>query len=296
MNKREERMLDQLSGLVPANAADDIAAFREAILQYDALGAVLRKVPVDPVDNERLFLIGRNTWVGGMAMKLLKKHTGKKVLVVYASGRTEEEHKLWPEIMRIDPIIRQLPKDDWLVFVGGGKSGMKVARAAGHDHGLTVVASHFYSESAVQGKSSELHDLDIDFGEFVSREAIFAEVGDAFLAAVSGLGGLGEDSGVISKSQMKMLPKKPFFFLWCEVLDQYLAYMQTLATNGLCDEADLYYEVLKPHEDGSFFKRLSVWEAAHPYLADWQKTMIAPGGSPFRLIPPDSGGVATKTT
>jgi predicted Rossmann-fold nucleotide-binding protein len=227
-------------------------------------------------------------------MQLLKKRTGKRILVAYAAGRVKEGDALWPQILRVENICGSAG-EGWIVFAGGGPSGMKAAREGGKRGGSLVVASHFFSESAVQGKIlSADHNLDLYFPEFYSREYVFAEVADAVLWGVSGYGGTGEGAGLLSKMQMKMHRQVPVFLLSAEVHKHVIAQTEMFQRDKLCSPTDDFFRVLDtPEDDAAIFQRIEAYYAARPHLADWHTTMTSLG-DPFRVVPPDAGGVASK--
>lgn len=224
--------------------------------------------------SSRLHTIIQSFLISSTAMFLLKKYTGKKVLVVWGSARG---NVIFPGTVQYDRVERvcAMAGPDWIIVHGGGDAIMDAARQGGKRGGSITVALHFDSEYSYQGNKGVTDTVNLYHSEFYSRLFSFLEYADAVLIDEGGLGTLQEKSWAEGCVQCKFHEQLPIFTLCKSFYVNVKRHFQQLLEAKLCYEHDRdLMRHLEPGEEDQVFVRIAEYYARRPELVEKRKLAL----------------------
>ncbi len=232
-------------------------------------------VGLSQISSTRLLTIMRSFLVSSTAMFLIKKYSGKKILVVWGSARG---NVIYPGTVQYERVERvcAMAGSDWIIVHGGGDAIMDAARQGGKRGNSITVALHFDSEySYQQGKKGVTDTVNLYHSEFYSRLFSFLEYADAVVIDEGGLGTLQEKSWVEGCVQCKFHEELPIFTLCKAFYANVKNHFQQLLDANLCSERDReLIRHIEPGEEDQVFLRIAEYYARRPELVEKRRQTL----------------------
>jgi predicted Rossmann-fold nucleotide-binding protein len=222
----------------------------------------------------RLLTIMQSFLISSTAMFLLKKYSGKKVLVVWGSARG---NVIFPGTVQYDRVERvcSMAGPEWMIVHGGGDAIMDAARQGGKRGGSITVALHFDSEYSYQGNKGVTDTVNLYHSEFYSRLFSFLEYADAVLIDEGGLGTLQEKSWAEGCVQCKFHEQLPIFTLCKAFFVNVKKHFQQVLDAQLCYESDRdLMRHVEPGEEDQVFERIAEYYARRPELVEKRRLAL----------------------
>jgi len=208
---REPKRFDDLvETLMRFNVpADKLEALRASIAHLEALEGIFAGVGMPDSATRKQLIMLQQFVISSSAIFLLKKYTGKKVLVIMGTARAPMGSRQYRRIVR----LARLAGPDWIIVHGGGGGSMDAARVGGRLGGSIIVALNFDSEFVINGQSGVKDDVNLYHAEFYSRVFAFLEYADAIIIDMGGLGTLQEKAWAEGCIQCGVHNAVPMFVL-----------------------------------------------------------------------------------
>jgi predicted Rossmann-fold nucleotide-binding protein len=270
--KNFEHLLESLEGFgVPLKRLD---ALKRMIDTAASLKQDFADAGLSSVSSSRLQTIIQSFLISSTAMFLLKKYSGKQILVVWGSARG---NVIYPGTVQYDRVERvcAMAGPGWIIVHGGGDAIMDAARQGGKRGGSPTVALHFDSEYSYQGNQGLTDTVNLYHSEFYSRLFSFLEYADAVLIDEGGLGTLQEKSWVEGCVQCKFHEQLPIFTLCKAFFANVRNHFQQLLEAKLCYERDRdLMRHVEPGEEDQVFARIAEYYARRPELVEKRRLAL----------------------
>ena len=214
--------------------------------------------------------------ISSTAIFLLKKYTGKRVLVVQGTARAPIGTPAYDRIVR----IVSLAGPDWIIVHGGGGGIMDAARVGGQLGGSITVGLHFDSEFVINGASGTIDPINLYHTEFYSRMFAFLEYADAILIDEGGLGTLQEKSWAEGCIQCGIHRTIPLFILSKKFWKHLVEHTDLLIEQKLVSPSDKdLIRVVDEGKEEEVFSRIEAYYAARPELVAAQAAALGVVGT-----------------
>jgi len=267
--KHFNELLESLVQLkVPSEKLD---ALRDMVTHLDALENLYGRTGLPETSASKLQKILQQFLISSVAIFLLKKHTGKKILVIQGTARAPIGSPAYDRIVR----IASLAGPDWIVVHGGGGGIMDAARVGGQRGGSITVGLHFDSEFVIAGMSGTTDQVNLYHTEFYSRMFAFLEYADAIIIDEGGLGTLQVKSWAEGCIQCGIHRAIPVFIMSKKFWTHVVEHIELLHDYKFVSESDRdLIRLVDEGEEEGVYARITAFYAARPDLVAQRKAQL----------------------
>ena len=254
----------------------ELKALRDMTGHLSRLDKYYARVGLPNLQSLKLQKILAQFMISSTAIFLLKKYTGKKILVVQGTARVLPGTHAYDRIVR----LTRLAGPDWIIVHGGGGGIMDAARVGGLMGGSITVGLHFDSEFVINGASGTVDQINLYHTEFYSRMFAFLEYADAIVIDEGGLGTLQEKSWAEGCIQCGIHRAIPIFVLSKNFWKHLANHTDLLIEQKLASPQDQFLiRVVDDGKEEEVYSRIAAYYAARPDLVAAQLAALGVGGT-----------------